>query len=812
MSGLLGDLRLAGRNLRADPGFTAVAALTLALAIGANATIFSWIRATLLDPIPGATDTAALVTLQRGERSSSPLPPVSYPDYRDLRERTRRFAGLAAYHDDFVTLTGGARPERLWGTLVSANYFGVLGARPALGRLFLPEDEGAEGASPVIVLTHDTWRGRFASAPDIVGRTLEVNRVPYTVVGVAAEGFRGAKPGLRSDVFIPITMKRQVWGGGLDDRGNMYLNLVGRLAAGVDGRQAEREADQVMQQIASEFPDSHRGPNRISLDPMWRTPFGANVYLAATLPMLLGLAAVVLLLACANVANLQLVRALAHRRESAVRLALGASRLRLVRQMLVESVLVALVGGAGASLVALWGARSFARFFPHTSIPLALDGRVDGVVLVATLALATASGVLFGVLPAVRASGVAPFEVLKEEANRSSGGPRRGRLTSALVVAQLSLCVVLLAAAGLFLRSLQKVRDASPGFDADGVVLASVEVSPATGYGRQDGLAFQAALLERVESLPGVESASLAEWVPMTFSTQTSTVEPAGYAPREHEDLELRRAYVGPRYFETMRIPLAAGRDFTRHDAQEPVAIVNRAFADRYWPSLDSLGQRLRADGEDRWRRVVGVTPNTAYLRVGEPPRPVVYLPTTDNWRFLLTLHVRGPGDPQALAARVVEAVHAQNPELPVYDVTTLRSRIELATVFERIAATFVGGFGLVALVLATVGVYGVIAYGARQRTQEIAVRMALGAGREDVLRLVMRRGVRLTALGLALGLAGALAVGRLLQTHLYGVSGLDPLTFGSVLGLLALASLAASYLPARRATRVEPSQALRQG
>jgi predicted permease len=343
MSGWLGDLRLAARNLRSDPGFTAIAALTLALAIGANATIFSWIRATLLDPIPGATDTAALVTLQRGERSTSPLPPVSYPDYRELRERTTSFSGLAAYHDDFVTLTGGARPERLWGTLVSANYFDVLGTRPALGRLFLSADEGAEGGSPVIVLTHDAWRSRFGSAPDIVGRTLEVNRLPYTVVGVAAAGFRGAKPGLRSDVFLPVTMKRQVWGGGsLDDRGNAYLNLIGRLAAGVGRGQAEREADLVMQRIAREFPDSHRGPNQISLDPMWRTPFGANVYLAATLPMLLGLAAVVLLLACANVANLQLVRALAHRRESAVRLALGASRFRLVRQMLVESVLVAL--------------------------------------------------------------------------------------------------------------------------------------------------------------------------------------------------------------------------------------------------------------------------------------------------------------------------------------------------------------------------------------------------------------------------------------------------------------------------------------
>ncbi len=810
MSGLLVDIRQAFRGLRANPGFTAVAVLTLALGIGANATILSWIRATLLDPVPGVSGTGDLVTLQRGERSTTPIPPLSYPDYRDLRQRTECFAGLVGHHDDVVTLTGGARPERRWGALVSANYFDVLGARPVLGRFFLPEEEATEGGAPVVVLSHDLWRNRFGQDPGLLGRTIEVNRRPYTVVGVAPPGFRGAKPGLRTDLFAPLAMKRQVWGGvGLEDRAYAWLNVLGRLRPGVDAARAERETDLVMRSLVAEFPDAHRGPNQISLDPIWRSPFGANVYLYTTLPVLLALAAVVLLLACANVANLQLVRFVSRRREVAVRLSMGATRGQLVRQMLVESLVVALAGGALAVLLAASGSKTLGDFVPPSGMPLVLDGRVDAWVLLVTLALATASGLLFGTIPALRGSNLPPAEVLKEESNRSAGGPHRGRLSGALVVAQLALSVVLLVAGSLFIRSLEKARDVHPGFDADGVLLASLETSPATGYTADTALALQRALLDRVEALPGVESVTTADWVPLSVSAPTSEVEADGYVPREHESRDVRRAYVGPGYARTMRIRLAAGRDFTKLDA-EPVAIVNQAFADRYWPGLDPLGRRLRADG--RWHSVVGVTENTAYLKVGETPRPLLYLPTLSRWRFGTTLHVRVAGDPGAAAPQVVEAVHALDPELPVFDVTTLRASVAFATIFERLAATFVGAFGAVALALASLGIYGVIAYSTRQRTQEIAIRMAMGASASDVVRLVMGRGVRLTLLGLALGLVGSVAVARLLRTHLYGVSPLDPATFGGVALLLAAVALAASYVPARRATRVEPSEALRQG
>ncbi len=812
MSGLLVDIRQAFRGLRANPGFTAVAVLTLALGIGANATILSWIRATLLDPIPGVSGTGDLVTLQRGERSTTPIPPLSYPDYRDLRQRTDSYTGLAGHHDDVVTLTGGARPERRWGALVSANYFDVLRARPALGRFFLAGEEVAEGGAPVVVLSHDLWLNRFGSDPGVLGRTLEINRRPYTVVGVAPPGFRGAKPGLRTDLFAPLAMKQQVWGGSsLEDRGYAWLNVLGRLRPGIDVERAERETDLAMRSLVADFPDAHRGPNQISLDPMWRSPFGANVFLYTTLPVLLALAAVVLLLACANVANLQLVRFVSRRREVAVRLSMGATRGQLVRQMLVESLLVALAGGALGVLLAASGSKTLSDFVPPTDIPVVLDGRVDAWVLIATLALATTSGLLFGMLPALRASNLSPAEVLKEEANRSSGGPHRGRLSGALVVAQLALSVVLLVAGGLFIRSVQKAHGVHPGFDADGVLLASFEASPATGYTADTALALQRAVLDRVEALPGVESATIADWVPLTLSAPTSEVEADGYVPREHESRDVRRAYVGPGYARTMRIRLAAGRDFTKKDgaAQEPVAIVNRAFADRYWPGLDPLGRRLRADG--RWHSVVGVTENTAYIKVGETPRPLLYLPALSRWRFGTTLHVRVAGDPGAAAPLVVDAVHALNPELPVFNVTTLRASVAFSTIFERLAATFVGAFGAVALALASLGIYGVIAYSTRQRTQEIAIRMAMGASASDVVRLVMSRGVRLTLLGLALGLAGSVVVARLLRSHLFGVTPLDPATFGGVALLLTGVALAASYVPARRATRVEPSEALRQ-
>ncbi len=810
---LLDDLRHSARNLGAHPGFTVVAALTLALGIGSTSTIFSWINATLLDPIPGVAQTSDLVSIMRGERSMSPVPPFSYPDYCDVRRSTRSFTGILAYHDTDIVLMDGTTPEAISGMLVSANYFDLLRLRPAIGRFFAPEEEAAEGGAPVAVLAHHLWRSHFGSDPSVVGRSIEMNGERYTVVGVAPRGFQGVQSGLRSDVFLPLAMDRRVNASNrLSERGEYWLELLGRLPPGKGIGQAEQETDRLMRTIVELHPDSHRGPNPISLDPVWRSPFGANVYAYRTLPMLLGLAAVVLLLACANVANLQLVRLAGRRREIAVRLSMGASRGRVVRQLLVETVVLSLLGGALAALFTAWSAGSLGRFIPPINSAVVVNGRMDARVLLVTCALAAFSGVVFGVLPALRSTRLAPAAVLKEEAGRSSAAPHKGRLSSALVVAQLSLSLVLLVAAGLFIRSLRATRDFDPGFDPEGVLLASLETSPGTRFTREDAFAFQKALIERVKALPGVESATLAEWVPLSLRTQTETVEPAGYRPRPHEEMDIRRAFVGPGYFHTMRIPLASGRDFTAEDDEdsERVAIVNQAFVERYWRGQEPVGNRVRT--RDHWYSVVGVTPNTAYLRPGEPPQPLIYLPLLRHWRWQPALHVRVSGDPRAFAPLVERAVRALHPGLPLFGVTTLRRSIEMATVLERVASTFVGAFALVALALAAVGVYGVIAYASRQRTQEIAIRMALGAQRREVLQLVMRRGLVLTAAGLLIGLPAALAASRLLESHLFGVSALDPLTFCSVTALLAAVALGACYLPARRAAGIQPSAALHEG
>jgi predicted permease len=810
MATLLQDLRYGLRMLLKNPGFTAVAVLTLALGIGANSTIFSWINSTLLDPIPGLSRTSDLVTLMRGERSEHPTPPFSYLDYRDLRDNNRTFSGLLGYHDDFMALTGAGKPERIYGALASANYFDVLGVRPILGRGFLPAEEQKPGGAPVVVISYGLWQSHFAADRAVLGRTIEINRHPYAIVGVTPRGFQGCKTGLRSDVWIPLVMDRFVWGPDRpSDRGTFWLNVLGRLKPGVDRRQAEGDMSLLMQRIVEHSPNVDRGPNQVTLDPLWRSPFGANVYLYTSLPMLLALAGVLLLLACANVANLLLVRSVARRREIAIRLSMGASRWRLVRQLLVESILLALAGGGIAMLLTSWTARTFAAFIPPTSLPLTLNGRADHTVLLATLAISILTVVVFGALPALRSSSLAPVTVLKEEVGTVSGGLHKARLSSGLVVAQVALSLLLLICAGLFIRSLRAAQRLDPGFDPNSVLLASFELSPA-GYSEATGIEFDGQLLAKLEALPGVESVTLADFSPLSFTLHTDYVYPDGYVPRPRESMEISRANVGPNYFRTLRIPLIAGRDFTPQDAEKSqrVTIVNQEFADRYWPGQDAIGKRIRACGQ--WFTVVGVARNGKYRRLIYAPEPVLFLPLSQDYRDPVIIHARVSGDPRAFAFEVERTVHDLNADLPVFNVTTLKSSMQLGSIFERIAGTLVGAFGLLALVLAAVGIYGVISYTTRQRTHEIGIRMALGAQRGDVFKLVLSQGVRLTLIGLAIGLAVSFALTRFLRSELFGVTTTDALTYAGVTLLLCIVALLACYIPARRATKVDPMVALR--
>jgi predicted permease len=794
MGALWQDVRYALRVLLKSPGFTATAILTLALGIGANSTIFSWINSTLLNPIPGAANTGNILAFTSGGDSRNPIP-FSYPDFLDLRERSKSFFALTAFSIEPMNLTGKARPERIWGSLVSANYFDFLGVRPILGRGFLQSEDTAPGGAPVVVISYRMWQLRYAGERSVIGRMLQINEHPYRIVGVAPPVFQGTQTGLRSELWLPIMMAPQIMPNSdrLHDRDSTWAVTLGRLAPGVLPDQAQSEMNLLMKQLVSQFPKEHQGENVVTLYPMWRAPFGANGYLYVLLPMLMAIAGAVLLLACANVANLLLVRSVARRREIAIRLSIGASRWRLVRQLLIESLILALAGGGVAMLITIWTAGTFSQFIPPTNIPVAMDIHADYRVLLATMLLSLFTGIIFGVLPAWRASDLAPIAVLKEDSGSVSGGLHRARLASILVVAQISLSLFLLVCAGLFIRSFRAAQTLNPGFNPDHVLLASYSLFP-SGYNRDSGVQFHRQLLDKIAALPGVQSVSIADWVPLGYSWDVTTTNPEGYVPQPHESMNIATAAVGPNYMRTMQIPLVGGRDFSEQDTATS--------------QPEGVGKRVQAQGE--WRTIVGVTRNASYFSLRENSLPFIYLPVLQGYQDEVAIHARVTGDPLRYTAAVEKAVHELNANLPVYDESTLASRVQVASTGQRIAGTFVGAFGLLALVLAAVGIYGVIAYTTRQRTHEIGLRMALGAQSTDVFRMVLGNGLRLILTGLACGLVLSLALTRFLRTVLFGVGATDAITFAAVGLLLSAVALLACYIPARRAMRVDPMVALR--
>ena len=811
MAGFLHDLRYALRQLRRSPGFTVAATLMLALGICAASTALSWIEGTMLRPVPGARDTAHLVSVMRGTWNVSPSPPFSYPDYRDLRDANRTFAGILGYHHEWATLTGGDSPQRIYAAQVTGNYFQVLGIQPALGRFFRLDEEARLGGVPYIVLGYSLWQTRFGGDPAILGKSVEIQHQPFTIIGVAPKGFIGCMPAIREDLWAPLAPGTTP---GSNDarilhRDDPWLNVVGRLRPGVSRAAATQDLEIIMRRLVAEYPADHLGANTITLDPMWRSPFGGNGYFAESLPVLLAFAALVLLLTCANVATLMLVRFVARARDLAIRQSLGAGRTALMRQMILEGLLVSLAGSAIALLLTVWTSRTLGRFVPPNANPIAVSGTVDQGVMLVLLLIAIGAGVLCGALPAWRSSHVTPAEVLRQESVNLSSGSHNQHVLSGLVVTQIGLSVALLVCAGLFLRTLHNTATADPGFDAAHVLTATIGLD--TGYSGAEMRQFQKKILARARELHGVTEVSLTDWLPLSLSRKTSDVWPEGYVPQPHESGEVTRADVSAGYFATMGIPIVQGRAFLDTDDEHApeVMIVDQTAAARYWPGTDPLGRRLRIG--DTLYTVVGVARNSSHLYMREKPQPMVYCSFLQRGGPETILQVRTPGDPAAAAPMVVDAIHQISPQWLVYDVRPLRETTEVASTFTIMESTFASAFALLALALAATGIYGVLAYRAQLRTHEIGIRMALGAARHDVLWLILRQGLRLAALGIALGLVLTVALTRLISAQLYGVSSTDPLTFLLVTLLLVVVAGTASSLPALRAMRIDPVAAIHE-
>src|SRR6267143_5085638 len=624
MNSFMQDVRYSLRVIAKAPGFAAIAILTLALGIGANTTIFSWINATLLNPVPGLASPGEVVALTLSKPGDNPFP-LTYPDVEALRNGQRSFMGIAACNFSAMGLTGKGKPERVWGMVASANYFDVLGVRPILGRGFLPVEDEKPGGAPVAMISYRLWQTHFGANPDIVGQAIEINQHPYTIVGVTPAVFQGSQTGVRTEIWVPIMMEEQLVPQGdlLHDHHYFWLFAFGRLKPGVAPEQAQEEMTLRLKREAKNYPEEHKGHDSVTVYPLWRNPFGLNYFLSTLLPMLMAIAGLVLLLACANVANLMLVRSVARRREIAIRMSLGSNRWRLVRQLLVESLILALAGGGVALLITFWTAGTFMKFIPTTDFPISLGIRVDRAVLFATMVISVLTGVIFGILPALRSSSEAPVAVLKEDTGSASGGLRKARLASGLVVAQISLSLLLLICAGLFIRSFMSAQQINPGFNSHSVLIASYDLFTA-GYSNASGAEFDRQLVAKLEALPGIQSVALSDRVPLGFGGGSTSVKPEGYVSQANESMETQVAIITPNYFQTVQIPMVKGRDFTMQDMKnsQRVVIVSEAFVNHYWPNQEALGKQLNSDLTHEWFTVVGVARDGKVNQLNEKPMP----------------------------------------------------------------------------------------------------------------------------------------------------------------------------------------------
>src|SRR6516162_3781631 len=782
------DLRYSLRVLAKAPGFTAVAILTLAIGMGASVTIFSWVRAVLLNPLPGVAEPDRIVALESLTPDADWVP-TSYLDFRDLRDNCKLMESMSVAKPVALAVGNEDNIERVWGEVVSGNFFDLLRVKPELGRFFsTAEVDHQQNAHPLAILSHSYWSSHYHADPRVIGAMVRINHFPYTIIGVAPKAFHGSMPGLTFDMWAPATMYGQLASTGdstlLDRKWRTFRVLV-RLAPGVSIEQARAEVQSHAKDMARDNADTNQGMSATLL-PMWKAHYGIQDSLLGPLSILIAACGVVLLIVCANVANLLLTRASTRQKEFSTRLALGAPRSRLVSQVLTESFLIAAAGSVAGLAVVSWLRDSFGWLLPRSSVPTLARAPIDAGVLLFTLALGFAVALLAGIAPALHAAKGNVHEMLKE-GGRTGSSVHSNRLRELLVTSEMALAVVALIGAGLLVKSYRQMSDIRPGFDPEHVAVAQLDLSAAS-YDAQQADSFYQRLSEHLERQPGVAAVSYADYVPLSISAGSwEDLQIQGYVPLPGDNMKIYRSLVSPGYFGLMKIPILEGRDFNMRDdiTAPPVMIVNQEFVRRYIATGIAVGRLVRGWG--KWFRIVGVVQNSKIYRLTEAPQPYFYVPMRQIYRpeMGLVFYVRAS--------------------------SSISSAIIAASLFaQRISASLLGVLGNVALLLAAVGLYGVMAYSVAQRTNEIGIRMALGALSRDVLRLVLGQAAKLAMMGVVVGIAVALALTRLMSTLLFGVSATDPTTFAGVALLLVVVALAASYIPVRRAMKLDPVVALR--
>ena len=814
MTSLLQDLRYAVRSLRNHPAFSAVAILTIAIGIGANTTIFSWLRSLVLNPFPAAIEPQRIVAIENTAPDGEPIT-TSYLDFRDFRNNLRLVKSVTAYRGYLFSVGEVPNVERAWGELASGGVFDMFGVKPETGRFFsLDEQNDSQNAHAVVVISYDYWKAHYGLNPSAVGSTLRINQTPLTIIGVAPPGFHGTHAGLDYNFWIPLTMYGQMTHTGtwmLKDRNARFFILLARLVPGVSIPQAREEVQALANRMAEESADSNLGVGATVL-PVWQSHFGTQAVLLTPVAVLMGVGGVVLLIVCANLANLLLARATARRQEFSVRLALGAKPRRLMSQLLTETLLITLVGSICALVSASWLGGALGWLLPSVSRPAILSPPFDGQVFLFTAMLALLVTALAGLMPAVHSSRANLNDALKQGGRSGTSGLQTHRLRGIMVISEVALAVVALVGAALFLKSFERSRAIDPGFSPDGVALAQFDFST-TGYNAQQTDTFCRRLHDRLLQLPGVTAASYDDSVPLGFDGGNwETLEVEGYVPQPNENMKIYRDLVSPGFFDSMKIPLVEGRDFDWHDdaATQKVMIVNQEFAQRFLLNRNPIGHRVHGWGE--WFTIVGVARNSKYHRVTENPQPYFYIPVRQIFQpeYGLTFHVRTSGSISEAIVSLRREATAIDPTITIFDAEPMTEYISASLFGAKITADLLSLLSSIGLVLAAMGLYGVMAYSVAQRTREFGVRIAIGARQIDILMLILSESGRLALFGTVLGLILAALSTRVVASQIYGVSPLDPLTFAGVGLALLIVAFFASYVPAYRAAKIDPMVALR--